>query len=308
MILKEPIFCRKPVYEVKAGLKEPVKVALTGDWHVSYIVSKKQRKLMAEKLREIRPDVIILQGDLFDTPKSFLDSTLTAELKKTLELCAKIAPTVMVLGNHDQLLARHGSPKTHSDFLSRVWPGAVSEWRKICRETGVKLLVDDWFEIKGLRIFGFYQDAETYYLAPGATVRTEDFKRMKRAVKELASEDMLKPKEGKAHWFAAHAPIGELYRMKELRSFDVFSFGHTHGGCVPIGLDVLEDLCGGHWGLIAPFKRLFPARFMRGREIVNGKASYIVNTGMVMTQECAPKPLQYLNFLKAAEVTEVVVR
>ena len=52
----------------------------------------------------------------------------------------------------------------------------------------------------------------------------------------------------------------------------------------------------------------FPTRFMRGREIVKGGASYIVNTGMVMTQDSAPKILHYANFLKAAEVTEVVVK
>jgi len=96
--------------------------------------------------------------------------------------------------------------------------------------------------------------------------------------------------------------------MKELRKFDVFSFGHTHGGCVPVGADFVVDALGLHGGIVAPFLKWFPKRFMRGREILPNKASFIVNTGMVMTQNSAPKLLQYVNFLKAAEVTEVVVK
>ena len=304
--MREPIFCRKPVYEVEAGLKTPVKVALTGDWHISRIVTEWQRELLRQKLRKIKPDVIILQGDLFDTAKSFLDSELIAELKKTMRLCVKVAPTVMVIGNHDQMLTGRGRPRSQAEFMSLVFPDVVGEWRKVCRETGVKLLVDSWFEVKGLRIFGFYQEPMMYYAEPHK--KGENIAEMKRKIKQLDREGVLKFKEGKAHWFAAHAPINELYRMKELREFNAFSFGHTHGGCVPIGADLVVDACGGHGGIVAPMKKILPTRFMRGREIVKGGASYIVNAGMVALQESAPRPLCYLNWLKAAEVTEVRVK
>ena len=307
MIFCEPLFCRKPTYEIDGrGTNGEVKVALTNDWHLSRITSSKQRKFLKSRLEQIRPDVIILQGDLFDTPKSFLDSELVMELKKSMQLCAKIAPTVMVVGNHDQMLARRGQAKSHAEFLAQVFPNVMGEWRRICRETGVKLLVDSWFEIKGLRIFGFYQDPEAYYAEPH--VKNENYAEMKRKIRQLARDGELEFKDGKTHWFVAHAPINDLYRMKELRGFDVFSFGHTHGGCVPMGADWLEDLCGGHWGLIAPMKKIFPARFMRGREKLKNGASYIVNSGMVAMQESAPRPLHYLNWLKPAEVTEVIIR
>ena len=306
MNFREPIFCRKPVYRVKAGLKTPVKVALTGDWHISRIVTEKQRRFLKQRLSQIKPDVISLQGDLLDTAASFLDSELTIELKKSLRLCAKIAPTVMVIGNHDQMMTGRGHIRSRAEYFSRVFPDVVGEWRKVCRETGVKLLVDSWFEVKGLRIFGFYQEPEAYYAEP--KTKHENYAAMRKKIRQLDREGVFKFKEGKAHWFVAHAPIDELYRMKELSGFKVFSFGHTHGGCVPIGVDVVEDACGGHWGLVAPMKKILPERFMRGREVVKGGASYIVNSGMVAMQESAPKPLQYLNWLKAAEVTEVRLR
>ena len=307
MFLKEPVFCRITKYTVDTGkLETPVKVAITGDWHVSRIVSDKQCRVLEKKLRQMQPDVIILQGDLFDTPFALNDGKLVRALKKRLRLCAKIAPTVAILGNHDQVAPIHEQPLSYADYLSRVPKGTVIEWRRICKETGVKLLVDKWFEAKGLRIFGFLQGPESYYRA--SRKNAENYPAMRQKLRELALEGLLKPKDGTVSWFAAHAPINDLYRMRELKDFEVFSFGHTHGGCVPVGVDYIIDALGGHGGLIAPFKKWFPVRYMRGREVVKGGANYIVNTGMVMTQESAPKLLQYINFLKAAEITEVIVK
>ncbi len=306
MFLKEPVFCRTPRYEVKcADVKDPVKVALTGDWHMSRIVSDKQRQILKEKLEKMKPDVIILQGDLFDTPKSFDDVRLVAKLKKSMKACAKIAPTVMVLGNHDQVEPTHKPPVSHAEYLSRTRKGVVDEWRQLCKDCNVELLIDGWFEVKELRIFGMLQDPEIYYCKPNK--KGENVSAMRRHIKELADENVLKFKKGKAHWFVAHAPINELYSMPELSEFDVFSFGHTHGGCVPVLADLIIDTCGLHGGIVAPFLKWFPSRFMRGREKLENGASYVVNTGMVMTQNSAPKLLHYVNFLKSAEITEVII-
>ena len=304
MFLKEPIVCRKLIYEIKnANIKTPVRVALTNDWHVSKIVSDKQYQMLKKKFLEIKPDVIILQGDLFDTPNSFDDVKLVAELKRRLKMCVKIAPTVMVLGNHDQIEPTHKTPKSHVDFVKRVRSGVIEEWRSLCKECGVKLLLDEWFEIKDLRIFGMLQDPEMFYVAPGK--KGENISMMHRHIQELSHEGALKFKSGKVHWFATHAPINDLYKMRELSGFDAFSFGHTHGGCVPILIDVIVDACGGHGGIIAPFSKWFPTKHMRGREKLKNGTNYIVNTGMVMTQNSAPELLHYINFLKSAEVTEV---
>lgn len=307
MFLKEPMFCRTPKYTVETGrLKAPVKVALTGDWHVSPIVSDKQFLMLKNRLTKMRPDVIILQGDLFDTPWELDDTKLVRLLEKRMRMCVKIAPTVMVIGNHDQIEPIHQPPRSYAEYLSHVRRGAITEWRRICKETGVKLLVDSWFELKGLRIFGLWQGPEVYFRGPD--VKGENYTAMKKKICELGKEGGLSLKEEKVNWLATHAPINELYKMKELRKFDAFSFGHTHGGCVPVGADFVVDALGLHGGIVAPFLKWFPKRFMRGREILPNKASFIVNTGMVMTQNSAPKLLQYANFLKAAEVTEVVVK
>ncbi|MBR3319761.1 metallophosphoesterase [Candidatus Saccharibacteria bacterium] len=305
--MREPLYCRTPKYVIETGkLKKPVRVALTNDWHVTSIVSDKQYKIFEKSLKNILPDLIIIQGDSFDTPEAFDDSDLVRALKKRLELCSKIAPTIMILGNHDQVEPIHSQPKDYADYLTRVRKNVVAEWRSICNETNVRLIVDSWFEIRGLRIFGFFQGPEMFYQESGKT--GENYCEMKRKIKELSKEGTLKIKSEKVNWFVGHAPINELYRMRELKGFEIFSFGHTHGGCVPIGIDFIVDALGGHGGIVAPFMKFFPSRFMRGREKHKNGTNYIVNTGMVMAQGSAPKVLQCANFLKAAEVTEVVVK
>ena len=303
MLFLEPLFCRKPIYDISGlDLKGPVKVALTGDWHVSKIVSDKQRNFLKNRLRQIQPDLIILQGDLFDTPDSLRDVKLASELKKGLKVCTELAPTVMVLGNHDQVRPSHKAPSSREDYKTRVDTDAVNEWRKLCRETGVKLLLDEWFEVKGLRVFGFLQDFEAYYIKPGA--KGENYSVMEQKIKQLSKDGVLDKKEGKIDWFVAHAPINELYKMKELAGFKVFSFGHTHGGCFPLGIDLVADKLGFHGGIVAPFSKWFPMRYMRGRKQYDD-SHFIVNTGMVLSQYSAQLPLRYINFLKAAEITEV---
>ena len=146
-------------YTVDTGkLETPVKVAITGDWHVSRIVSDKQCKLLKEKLSKIRPDVIILQGDLLDAPAELNDGKMVRALAKRMRICTKLAPTVMVLGNHDQADLMHTPPKDYAEYMANVPKGVVTDWRQICRETGVMLLNDKWFEVKGLRILAFCKD------------------------------------------------------------------------------------------------------------------------------------------------------
>ena len=307
MFFEEPIFCRRQIFRVDNNkLPKEVKVALTGDWHISRIVSDKQRRFLRKRLEQIQPDVIILQGDLFDTPKAFLDSNLVSDLKKSLRLCSSIAPTVMVLGNHDQVEPIHSKPKSYAEYAERIFPNVIEEWRRVCAETNVKLLIDDWFEMDGLKIFGFHQGPEAYFRKPRR--RGENIDAMDKKIKQLSLEGAFSAEPNTVHWFASHAPIKDLYLMKELADMQAFSFGHTHGGGVFIGLDVIVDALGGHGGIVAPFLKPFPSRYMRGCERMETGASYIVNTGMVMTQDSAPSPLHYINFLKSAEVTEVIVK
>lgn len=285
--LREPVFCRTARHEVLSGaVKRGFKVALTGDWHVSPIVSENQKEMLARVFEREKPDLIILQGDLIDEPEMLKDEKLRRQLVETVRVCTRVAPTIGVLGNHD-LFYRLSDRKlkrteTPEERERRRCPEAVERMREVFREGGAQLLVDEWFEALGVKFFGFYGDMEKY-------------RKIKTSEKTLS-------------WFIGHAPFEEAEDLERLEKFRVASFGHTHGGCLPIGLDVLCDKVGFHGGLITPMSEPFPKDWTRGCKKYKDGRCVIFNSGMVATQFSAPRLAQYLNFLKRAEVTMVEIK
>ncbi|MBR3177653.1 metallophosphoesterase [Candidatus Saccharibacteria bacterium] len=290
MKLKEPIVCKITKTQI---LKPPfvAKVAVTGDWHISPIVSRDQFLKIKAAFLEIQPELIILQGDLMDSPAQFENSESVKKLYEWFYLCMSFAPTVMVLGSHDYI---EPSKKGRIDEL------ALSNWQKVCGDTGVKLLNDDWFSTEHIRVFGMYQGPD-YCLTPEGKHKNNPliFEKHLNALNLETFPD-------KVNWFVAHAPDMTKRAEKMLsEKFDVASFGHTHGGCLPLGVDALVDKVGGHGGIISPTKRPLPSDVRGVKKI--GKMTRIINSGMVATQNCAPKATQYLNFAKAAEINFVKV-
>ena len=291
MSLKETkIYKRQRFYvHPEAEIDDKIRVAVTGDWHISPIITESQKYAIYQTILKIEPDLIVLQGDLVDSPTELFDHDSLKKLKDTLKLCSDSAPTVLVLGGHD--------------FITPTDPGVeldvVPIWREICEETDVKLLQDEWFELENIRVFGCFQEADTVMDQDGHR------KDNSRPFQEKLQSLDLKPKPDKINWFAAHAPNLTRKSIKALKDFDVISFGHTHGGCVPIGLDKLLDATHSNLGLISPELKPFP-KTARGAKMLSTDTTLIINTGLVATHFSAAKPLQYLNPLKKGEITEVI--
>lgn len=292
MKLKEPSICKIRKVEI---FEAPfvAHVAVSGDWHISPIVTNRQYEMLNRAFLEIRPELIVLQGDLMDDPGQFSNPESVEKLRRWFLLCRSFAPTVMVLGSHDYIELKKGG---------KAVPGAMESWQKICQETGVKILNDEWFETEHIRIFGLFQSPE-YCITPSGKHRNSPrvFERKLEELSRFFTSDTTK-----ARWFVAHAP--DMTKQAEeilVQNFDVASFGHTHGGCLPIGLDAAVDKVGGHGGIISPTKRPLPSNVRGVRKI--GSLTKIINAGMVATQNCAPKATQYLNFAKAAEIDFVKI-
>ena len=117
-------------------------------------------------------------------------------------------------------------------------------------------------------------------------------------------DDELEKKFDGVTWFASHAPLLNDQVIEKLSSFDIASFGHTHGGIVPLGLDELFDKLNWHFGLISANHKPFP-RNVRGVKAISDSTFLAVNPGMVGTHFCVSRPLQNMNFVKAAEVSVI---
>ena len=278
-------------------------VALVGDLHIGPITSEKQIGFLKTGLKKIKPDVILLQGDLIDSPEFLDEPKYFRKTKQVLKFLSELAPTVTVFGNHDLFIStRKNRTRSEKPIIPE---GTFEKWEAIFKETGVKLLKDEWFTLGDLRVFGFFQD-KVCFEKDGKT--GENYQEMRKKLKKLAETGKLETKPGKFNWFFSHAPIHELVKMKELRGFEAFSFGHTHGGCVPRGVDAIVDKFGLHGGLIAPTKGFFPREQIRGMEILPNRARLIVTSGLSGVTATALKPLQYLNFLKSAEITKITIK
>ena len=307
MSLKESSVVKVKTYKVSPRHSSAnLTIVSTGDWHISPLITSLQSEILQDKLPLIRPDVIILQGDLMDSPDYLESSQLVDVLLRQLKICSKIAPTVMVLGNHDFIRPTHKKDPSFEIFQTRIPKGIIETWRQICREAKVKLLLDEWFEVKKLRIFGFFESSRVYFRDDGE--KGENLSEIKRRLLELNSEGLLARSVFERHpdsafLFASHSPVGNLVELPELRRFDFLTFGHMHGGVVPLLMDDLFDAVGYHGGLYAPFNRFFPKTQARGLETLLDGRKLLVNSGLVLGQASAPKFFQNLNFLKAAELS-----
>ncbi len=317
MKLNEPNVLKVRLHKIILDREiKPLRVMCTGDWHISPIVSEQQFNYLKEALVKADPDVIILQGDLVDSPVELRRETSLKKLIRELKLCASIAPTVLVLGSHDYIV-----PSKPPKIMTKH---AIVLWKKICQRCGVKLLLNEWFEVPGLRIFGAFQDRRCCIRKnrKGELVhwdKPEGFAENLRDVEELINARISNTSKSEGNdsvaqnagfdgitWFAAHAPLLNKEVIERLKPFDVASFGHTHGGVVPLGIDEIFDKTNMHFGLISPNKIPLPRR-VRGVMPISESTMLIVNPGMIATHFCKPKILQNMNFIKAAEVTVVEV-
>lgn len=296
----------------------PVRVMCTGDWHVSPIVNEHQFEFLKEAIAETGPDVIILQGDLVDSPVELKRDSSLEKLERELSLCASMAPTVMVLGSHDFMTPT----QPPVDMFDKVLP----IWKDLCKRCGVQLLMDEWAVFDGIRIFGSFQDIRCMrkdltsktlltdkhfdnpegFLACLKDARRKIQKGLPKNRVSGGDEASSSGDTSEVLWFASHAPLINDEVIRVLEPFDIVSFGHTHGGIVPLGLDEAFEKAGLHFGLVSPNRKPFPRR-VRGMMPISDSTMMLVNPGMIATHFCVSKPLQNLNFLKAAEVSVVQV-
>ena len=304
MSLRNPLVLKTPHYSFYSKkISHKVKIALLADLHLNPVIADRQLELIKSAFKKEIPDIIIIHGDLFDTPLSLDIKEHTEKLTKTLKYCSSIAPTLTTLGNHDQILHTRHHPESYEEFLKFVPPEKelLEKWHSLCDKAEVKLLLDDWFVFKDVNIFGFFEPYDCYYSEAKKGENNAKISAKLEKTKSLKSP----PKKEAFTWFFSHAPFKILFDQPTLSSFDVLSFGHTHGGAVPLLLDGIFDKIGYHGGLVAPYGNLFPTKKTRGKETLKSGQEIIINSGMVLTQSPNFKPFQYLNPLKAAEITFV---
>lgn len=191
-------------------------IAQVSDLHNAEFGKENQRLL--ELLKECKPDIIAITGDLVDSRRT--DTEIALQFAKD---AAQIAPCCYITGNHEERLA------VRDEFISNL------------QNLGVTVLDDETAEIevegKSIKIIGVKDPlAETnYFSEDSASVISNTIKNLK------ADEEYT--------ILLSHRP--ELFEVYAGEDIDLILSGHAHGG--QIRLPFVGGLFAPHQGFFPEY-------------------------------------------------------
>lgn len=282
----------------KPGIKHEPSFFLISDIHYSAKVRSKTLDAITDQARRLRPDYILIAGDLIDSLDDINTSAKPQRLYAWLENLGSVAPVFAILGNHDFYLKN----PAHTSVFSkkRQWTAQKSHSyiKAINAIPNVTLLDNSAFEDRNVYIFGFTQTPDYYQFDlddehtstlfhPGNEDKNILFSDLSRLNPQLITK---LPKH-KAKIALVHSPV-HLFAPDISEFFEEFDFiicGHMHSGAVP---PILNDFWHSDRGLVAPGKLLFPPH---SRANITRPEQKIITCGAVSTIQYCAKPLTFLN-------------
>ncbi len=201
------------------GLENPLTIYHVPDVHFGIFAAEGRAKEIVKNINEIKPDLVLFNGDFFDSP--------TALTKETLAPFKDVkVPLYFTTGNHD------------------IYVG-LEELKAHLKGNNITYLENDIINIKGAQIVGLdYLNADEFYVGAHSSKKPD-------TIKSLMPK--LNLDKDKPIIVAHHSPVGAKYI--EAVGADLFLAGHTHGGQLfpgtliakqrfeyPIGLYSLNDM------------------------------------------------------------------
>ncbi|MDQ0113939.1 putative MPP superfamily phosphohydrolase [Paenibacillus harenae] len=216
------------------------RIVQLSDLH-SKMFGDNQRRLV-RKVSKLKPDLIVVTGDLVDARRYNAENSLTA-MREML----KLAPVYFVTGNHERRSGRY----------DQLEEGLIELGVHVMRNAGETIkLGDGSFRLIGIDDPAFYG----YMGSQGAD------ERIRKALDSI-DEEANNKKEGSFTVLLSHRP--ELFDVYTYNHIDLTFSGHAHGG--QIRLPFLG-------GLIAPNQGYFP-RYDAGK-FESGSSTMVVSRGL----------------------------
>jgi predicted MPP superfamily phosphohydrolase len=304
--MKAFYFTRYRTY--RKSLKRPLKFFLISDLHYSNLVKNLTLRALIDAAKKRQPDYICIAGDLIDCQEEVQVKAQRERLLAWLSQLAKIAPVLIVPGNHDFYRKsphfKSGlSRKNH--WLSDDNPEFFGSLRQI---KNVHFLHNEVYEDNRIFVLGFAPSPAYYQLDrdeehassllhPG----TEDKSILLRDLQNLPAELRTNLPKHKIKLALIHSPLylhdQEVTNL--LQEFDYFISGHMHNGVVP---PILNELWKSDRGIVGPGKTMLPDHV---RLRVKDPADKNIVLGAITTiQKCA-KPLSFLNAAFPVNIAEL---
>lgn len=259
-----------------------LKFMVIGDVHISDMVSLKKLEMIKKQIIQERADYYLFVGDLIDDVDNIGNSDLLYKVNDLLSCASKVAPTFVILGNHDYIQKK--TKESNIEGISNV----------IKSIDGVTLLDNDIYYDNNVWLMG-YTETKKYYHAKKYDFEEfyEDFKKHEKLYKNVRKD---LPTLALVHSpeFSNDDKCANLFK-----DYDLILCGHTHDGCIPFGFGNFKR------GLISPKKTFFPKNVRGLRKLDN---NYILITGGVTKiQKCAPKRLHPFNHFCPVQIDVVML-
>ena len=226
-------------------IKKSVKAVVLADLHNKRYGKENERLLQA--IDEIRPDMILIAGDI-------LTAKPKASLETAVDLLTKLAgkyPIYYGNGNHEHRLKLY--PENYGDMAER--------YEEALQKIGIRRLVNEHtvLEESGICIYGSEID-KLYYKRFGIQPMDPEY------LKSLLGQ----PSAEKYTILIAHNP--DYFPKYADWGADLVLSGHVHGGMVRVPF----------WGkgVVSPNVRLFPK--YDGGEFTMGKSRMLLSRGLGM--------------------------
>ncbi len=170
----------------------PADIVILSDFHVNRTTPVKKIKKLTARIKGLRPDVVLIAGDLIDDKAS----TMPEQIKALAGLHGKYG-TYMVLGNHE-------------------FYAGLTDWLPLFPQMGYRLLYNDGVSLPPLKLYiGGIPDANTT-------------RRANKIMRPDLPLTMQKAHQSEYKILLSHSPSF----LKELApgKIDLMISGHTHGG------------------------------------------------------------------------------
>ena len=267
--------------------KKDITIAHLSDIHFNTNTKEKDLDKIYFTLDKMKPDYIMITGDLIDTSDIIKNHGKIKELVTLLSEIAKLAKVMISIGNHDVL--------TSSDYHF---------FRKLDDLYNIYVLDNKSYEDEFIYVAGFTLPMDYYY-----NINKRENEEILQSYLDLRIDLTKNLPTNKPKIALIHSPIKLANNevLKKLSLYDIILSGHTHNGMVP---DWLIFLFKNNMGLIAPNKNLFPeiAKGKIEKQIGNKQITIIINGAYTKLSKKSGKILSNLNFIYNKSVNKVLIR
>ena len=278
--------------------KHKLEFFLISDVHFSNKVKSSTLNAIATQAHQKQPNYIIIAGDIIDDLSTVEHDTDLRRLTSWLAQLGKIAPTFIILGNHDFY---RKNPQYKNIFsTARHWLAEKNQrfLKAINNTKNVQLLDNQSYEDENVYILGITQSPEYYqfdrnesHIASIFHPNGEDLNVLLSDLDTLNQKLITNLPKHKVKIAIIHSPI-HLFDSQvaaKLYEFDYFISGHMHNGVVP---PIVNDFWRSDRGIIAPGNKLFPHE---SRTKITSPYDKNIILGAVTTVQASAKPITFMN-------------